>query len=67
MNEEINKSIDSFSKGNKDLAKILTLFAAQIIVILAKDMVTLCTNSTLKFGDEMSEASKSLINYYDLN
>ena len=60
MKEEINKSINDFSKGNKDLAKILALFAAQMINIFGKSI-------TRKLSDEMLEINEGLINYYDIH
>ncbi len=59
MNNEINKAIDDFSKGNKDLAKILALFSAQMIIIFGR-------NFTKKISDEMLELNQGLINYYDI-
>ncbi len=60
MKEEINKAIDEFAKGNKDLAKILALFAAQVLVITGK-------NLTRKLNDEMLEVNDALIKFYDIN
>ncbi len=58
MQQEINKAIDDFSKGNKDLAKILALFAAQMIVIFGR-------NFTKKISDELLDLNQGLINYYE--
>ena len=55
MKEEINKAIDSFSKGDKNVAKILALFSAQIIVIFGR-------NFTKRINDEMLELNQALIN-----
>lgn len=59
MREDINKAISDFSKGNADLAKILALFSAQMIVIFGK-------NFTKKMSDEMTDLNQGLINYYDI-
>lgn len=59
MEKEINKAIDDFSKGNKDLAKILALFSAQMIVIFGR-------NFTKKINDEMLGLNQGLINFYDI-
>lgn len=60
MEEELNKAIAEFSKGNESLAKILALFSAQMIVIFGRHFTT-------EFNDRLMKASSGLLNYYDLN
>ncbi len=60
MEQEINKAIDDFAKGNKDLAKILALFSAKVITIFGKGFLT-------EFSDKMLKMSDGLMAYYDIN
>lgn len=63
MKEEINKAINDFSKGNRELAKILALFSAQMITIVGKYGVSQMKRQT----EEMLEVCSSLISYFDIN
>jgi hypothetical protein len=60
MREEINKAIDDFAKGNKDLAKILALFAAQMIVVFGRFL-------TKEMSDKMLDIHEGLVRYYEIN
>ncbi len=58
MKDEIEKAINNFSQGNKDLSKILALFGSQIGIIFTKHL-------TKKITDELFELDKFLLEYYD--
>jgi hypothetical protein len=60
MKDEINKSINDFSKGNKDLAKILALFASAMISIVGKTLI-------INLNKELMSSAEALKNYYDVN
>jgi len=60
MQEEINKAIEQHAAGNKELAKILALFAATMIMIFGK-------NLTRKMSDEMLGINEGLIKFYDIH
>jgi len=67
MKEEIKKAIGEFSKGNKELAKILAIYSAKLIIIFGKNLAQNMNEELLKLNKELLEASEGLINYFDVN
>lgn len=58
MKEEIEKSIREFAKDNPDLAKILTIFASALVVVISKVIIEMN-------GELVTKTSSELLKDYD--
>ena len=62
MKDQINEAINKFADGNPNLKKVLALFAAQMVVIVGK-------NLTITFKEEsekLLELADGLKAYFDV-